>query len=183
MPVLVVVVSVVVVDLLGKLLLLDRCLLFFGSWLLFQLILTFFLIACLLLKLVLANISGCILLFHWLVLLQSLALNFLLKFQALLCLDRNFLLFGLLLALLFLFGLFSIEPLLLLVPSDLCPFNLALMQSLVDAHDLDLIGKVLTSDPSSCSFLSLVGNENALVHFQLFFPLLRHINNIGIIIE
>lgn len=55
------------------------------------------------------------------------------------------------------------------------------MQGLINPHHLDLVREFLTSYPTACSFLSLVGDEDALVHFQLFLPLFRHINNIGII--
>lgn len=142
----------------------------------------FFLIVCLLtffFKFVLADI---LFLICYLVLLQCLTLDLFFELQTLLYLDPNFFLFDLFLPFLFLLRLVSVKPLLLLVPSHLSPFNFTLMQGLVNAHDLDLIRKVLASDPSACSFLSLVGDEDTLVHFQLFLPLFRHINNTGIII-
>lgn len=143
----------------------------------------FFLIGWLFLGFVLVGIGGFLLLFRYLVLLRSLALCLLLKFQILLYLDTRFLLLNRLLIFFFLLALLSIESFLLLVPSNLSPLHLTLMQGLINTHHLYLIRKLLASDPSSCSFLSLVGDEDAFVHFQLFLPLFRHINNIGIIIE
>lgn len=128
------------------------------------------------------TVFTCHILFRFFIIIFGLWLFFFLEFQILLrriflcrlSITQNVFLFWLLLVWSFRFTIFP------LIPSNLFPFNLTLVQCLIKSKDFDLVRHIRAFDSASLSFFSLVTDEYTLIHLLFLLFLFIHLMNLNL---